>query len=381
VGRSIRELPPLETGGTQARKGIGLQDHVAAKFCIRMLTGTDLQEVWCERHDDITLIWQTPEGELVEFVQVKGEGKDHQWSVPKLCKREKKPSSPNGVGTSVLERSLANDRGHERCQFRMVTSRPVHPDLQVLTCAVGSDYRTRVQEGIDAVLKLVTDISTKLGDFRSANNNDCAFWLKQTVWDIIHGLDAERNGNLLELERALNGMNEYPALDQREDLYLRILKKVWDAAVCDWQINPHGKRIVRGPFVSWFSQIVGESLYPMRSKGKMRRKMEDAHLPPDTIFTAAEQREMYRKVLLSPGYLDVKDRSLVEHEVLAILQDLRAQLDAGYLPNSGVQFHAECLSALKALQPKLQVRPKPSLSFLQGCMYSVADRCLHRFQR
>ena len=53
---SIRDLPPLETGGTEARQGIGLQDHVAAGFCILMITAADLAEVWCERHDDITLV-------------------------------------------------------------------------------------------------------------------------------------------------------------------------------------------------------------------------------------------------------------------------------------------------------------------------------------
>ena len=49
---SIRDLPPLETGGVEARQGIGLQDHLAAGFCIHMITTPDLTEVWCERHDD-----------------------------------------------------------------------------------------------------------------------------------------------------------------------------------------------------------------------------------------------------------------------------------------------------------------------------------------
>src|SRR3954469_6978840 len=122
VAPSIRDLPPLETGGTELRKGIGVQDHVAAKFCILMLTGTDLQEVWCERHDDMTLVWQTPNAEIIEFVQVKSNEMDQLWSVALLCQRQKMATSRSGVGTSILERSLANDRGREQCRFRIVTS-------------------------------------------------------------------------------------------------------------------------------------------------------------------------------------------------------------------------------------------------------------------
>ena len=80
---SIRELPPLEEGGTEARKGFHFQDHVAAALCIDMLDDPSLLEVWCETQDDITLIWRLAQAatkadrndvssdERVEFVQVK----------------------------------------------------------------------------------------------------------------------------------------------------------------------------------------------------------------------------------------------------------------------------------------------------------------------
>jgi len=46
----------LERGGVEARKGFELQDHVAVGFLIDLLTTPGLLEVWCETHDDITLI-------------------------------------------------------------------------------------------------------------------------------------------------------------------------------------------------------------------------------------------------------------------------------------------------------------------------------------
>ena len=119
----------------------------------------------------------------------------------------------------------------------------------------------------------------------------------------------------------------------------------------------------------------------MKIWGKVKRKMEHAKLPPDTVLTAIQQRNLYRQEVLAPKYFDVEDRPFVEGEVVAALQDLVAQLDAGTLPDSGIQFHARCLGALKMLQETLPLEKRPSLSFLQGCMYDVTDRCRHRFLR
>ena len=41
--RSIRDLEPLETGGTLNRQGLAFQDHVALGFCLDMLLDTLMQ--------------------------------------------------------------------------------------------------------------------------------------------------------------------------------------------------------------------------------------------------------------------------------------------------------------------------------------------------
>ena len=64
---SIHDLPPLERGGVEARKGFALQDHVAVGFLIDLLATPGLLEVWCETHDDITLIWHNSTEQEVEF--------------------------------------------------------------------------------------------------------------------------------------------------------------------------------------------------------------------------------------------------------------------------------------------------------------------------
>lgn len=253
--------------------------------------------------------------------------------------------------------------------------------LKVLTYYPGCEYRKLSSEGVNAILALLAEIEKRAADFRSANNNGCAFWLERVFWEEVHSLKAVKDRNTVALLKALDSLDEYPAPDQVNDLYRRIVGKAWDAAVLDWREDPYGKRILRPPFVSWFEKTIADSLHPMKVRGKVKRKMENAQIPPDDILTATQQRDMYRREVLAPKYLQIEDRSLMEHEVVATLQDLLARLDAGKLPDSGVEFHAECLGALKTLQQTLPLGKKPALSFLQGCMYSVTDRCQHRFQR
>src|SRR5262245_36738935 len=97
---SIHDLPPLERGGVLARHGFDVQDHVAVGFVLALLEMPDLLQVWCETHDDITLIWQGLSSEEIEFVQVKSNELDQLWSIAKLCDRGKKDKAPK-AGTSI----------------------------------------------------------------------------------------------------------------------------------------------------------------------------------------------------------------------------------------------------------------------------------------
>jgi hypothetical protein len=117
----------------------------------------------------------------MEFVQVKSNEHDQLWSVSLLCQREKATAS-TGIGTSILERSLANDRGCEPCKFRIVTCRPVHTELKVLTYDRNGEYRKLTSEGISAIQALLEEISKKITQFQSPNENACDFWLERAFW-------------------------------------------------------------------------------------------------------------------------------------------------------------------------------------------------------
>ena len=201
-GVSIYNLRPLEVGGVEARQGFQIQDHVAAGFCIEMLSRAELIEVWCETQDDITLIWQEDGGKCVEFVQVKSNELNQLWSIAELCKREKGKVNKK-VGSSIIERSLAYDRCREPCCFRIVTCRPVMTELEGLTLPIDSEQRAAKGEDLN---QLKGRVEEKVGDFRSPNDNGPSYWVDKTKWDVRHSEQGIKDANLI-LQRYLGFQN------------------------------------------------------------------------------------------------------------------------------------------------------------------------------
>lgn len=376
---SIHALPPLERGGVVARHGFDVQDHVAAGFVLSMLELPELLQVWCETHDDITLIWQGQCGEEIEFVQVKSNELDQLWSVSKLCDREKKDKSAK-AGTSIFERSLANDRCSEPCRFRLVTCRPVQSDLYVLTLPHSSPDRATKQSDFDA---LSNDIQTRTNGFLSHNGNGPAYWLNRLLWDVRHSIENVTNANLDKLRRLVESQGGYLFSDQLDDLYATILTMVRSASVADWGVDPSQKKFTNHAVKDWFGKELARRMHSIPATGgtALKGKMEQAGILASEVESSLETRRHYLAERLRPQYLSLTEREHVEGEVAATLHALRAQLDAGEIADSGVAFHSKCITALQDLQRNLPTsRPVP-LVFLIGCMYSIADRCTHRFRR
>lgn len=365
---------PLEIGGTAARLGFSFQDHVAAGFCLDLLLEPELSEVWCETQDDTTLIWIKQAQVHVEYAQSKNTNPDQLWSTALLCDRASK-----GVGHSILEKSLAYDRCRETCKFRLVTSCDVGSALRPLTYPVGSPARAADDEDWKT---LHAEVDRRVGTFRSPNGNGCKFWLERAVWDVRHSAEAVKNANVLKLSRILHDMDIFLAFDQVEELYSRVLKKVWDASLIDARVNPLAKRFKKADFQAWLCASVTEIRTPSAGAATVvQGKMERAALASDVILSALEQRRYYREDVLSPKYLPLDHRKLIECEVGAVLHRLKSRLDNGDIPDDGVAFHDLCLAELEVLRESLPISPRPPLSVLQGCMYSMAGRCVHRFRR
>lgn len=371
---SIHELPLSETGGTDARRGFDYQDDVAAAFCLEMVKSNILLQVQCETYDDITIIWQNEIVEKVEFIQVKKIDLDQLWTIAKLCQREK------GNGSSILEKSLKREGCLEECIFRIVSDIDVKSELDLLTYS-SDDSRRDINT---PELKSLCDaVSKKIGDFKSPKGNDCTHWLQNAYWDVRGSREALRNANILFLQNLVyHCMGEHLAPDQADKTYDKLLRKVHDAAGPEKKENPNEKIIKRDDLLEWLKAVVNEQLYPgTTGNDKLKKKMAEASLSESSISTAVEQRRQYRKERLSPTYLSLVDIEKAESDVLAELHHAYSQLEAEKINDNGPQFHSHCLEILKKIKDTQSGSADTPLSFYQGYMYDITNRCLHRFSR
>jgi hypothetical protein len=362
---SIFDVAPLEQGGPIARKGFLYQDHVAARSCIRMLQDQHLEEVWCETLDDITLLWREGPDITAEFVQVKAAELQQMWSVALICDDHDK---------SLVGHSLAQHRCSERCKFRVVSRVGVNAELKVLTYGMGAPERCM---GRAEVCSLHQKVGKQLDGVHSLAGWSPSNWLEHTYWDVAESDAAIEYSNLLTLETWLETIGEPLFSDQRQELYTHILARVMKASALLHHKHEQ-KKFKRLAFRAWIlseiQRIKGHA--PSKAGKNLVYKMEQALIPNSTIENALLLRLQYRRRMLDPKYQQEEAYKTAELELTARLNHLVAELDTGIATSSGKIFHVSCLSAVAHVQGKYA---DVELSFLQGAMYSMTDRCRHRF--
>jgi hypothetical protein len=411
VRPSIHDLPPLEIGGTVARRGFAVQDHVAASHCLDMLADPTLSQVWCETQDDVTLLWVNASGEEVEFVQVKSNEFDQLWSIAKLLEKEKakeadesdgaddndeadgngkaldepvgakpKKKSKKKDGHCILEKSLQYDRCKEPVRFRVVTSRPIKDELAFLAHPIGSTLRDKSKPDY---LALIGKLKEKLADFKSENGNDYTFWVDRTLWKWVHSLAAVKQDNLWKTSNLVEESGQFLARDQVEELYQKLLTKVYDGGLAHWDTEIGKKRILRADLLAWFTQAVTDAVHPGKlGTGKtLESKLQAAGIPADQYESIAEMRQRYRLERLTPKYDATETQLAVEGDIRGRLATLRANLDGQLIDVNGVAFHALCINEINAARLSLREQSRPPAEILYGYMYDLADRCTHRFVR
>jgi hypothetical protein len=334
---SIRSLPPIEVGGTVARTGFHVQDHVAAGYCLQMCDSTDLVEVWCESQDDITLFWNIGAIEDVEFVQVKSDQLDQLWSIALLLSKDgsmSKSAAGDGVSKKkparcILEKSLQNDRGCEKSRFRIVTCRPVMEELKLLTLPLTSPHRAPTTAEF---LNLVSRVTEKLGSFRSPNDNGCEYWVQHTHWVVIHAVRSIENDNILKVMQIAQSHGIVLLVGQARAVYEHILTRVHTAGLADWKTEREKKEIRRADFINWFARASHDAAHPGNGRaGKaLHDKLKDANAADDLIESAGSMRLKYLSGLYTPKYSDPNLRDTIEGEIEARLMRLRAQLDTRF---------------------------------------------------
>ncbi|RYF32836.1 MAG: hypothetical protein EOO38_30600 [Cytophagaceae bacterium] len=200
--------------------------------------------------------------------------------------------------------------------------------------------------------------------------------MDNVVFDARHSAEALANQNTISLIQHLDAISVKLAIDQTRAVYDRILSLVNKAGLASSASGGSAKKISRSLIAEKIQEYASESARPSAGGpgSTMLRKMQDAGLAQTSIASANEARYRYRSTVLQSSYMAPFDRSEAEACASAELQHLVAQMDAGRI-EGGLAFHLKCLDELK----ELSATGKGSFDFLQGYMYSLTDRCLHRF--
>lgn len=371
---SIFDTVPTDTGGIHARQGFAYQDDVAVSFYLRMISTPDLVEVSCETYDDILLIWNIDGTKFVEFVQVKEEHPNQLWTVARLCGQTKTAQNIKGIGTSILEKSLARDQYAETSWFRIVTCRQVDPSLSILMNERNHMHRTTSHTPFKT---LSDDIGKRLTEFKSKKNNDVYYWLCKACWDVIAESDIYRL-NLYALTEALFRLNLPHDPDTVRGIYdnLRTLAKTTaEYGLEKW----NQKRICRDNLIAKITKWIDP--YPGMDKAKrLEHKFHNAKLDSVCLNAARDQQRFYLKEKRTGRYFTAAQAVDVDQIVLDKLHTLRSSLDSGKINLNGVQFHDFCLSEIRQLQ-STDCYSYLNPSYLSGCMYEITSRCRHRFTR
>lgn len=371
---SIFDTVPTDMGGIHARRGFAYQDAVAVSFYLQMLSTPELMEVSCETYDDILLLWLVDGIKIVEFIQVKAENPDQLWTVAKLCNRPKSAQNSTGIGTSILEKSLARDQYIETSWFRIVTSRQVDPNLAMLIIDRGQKLQSLSSSTFDS---LKNDIGKRLSGFISKKGNDYSYWLYNACWSVF-AEDAINHANLYDLNKALFKLHLPYDPDTVRGIYdsLRTLAKT----TAEYGINKWDqKRITRDILITKIKNWIDP--YPGTDRAKrLEQKFRNAGLDNICLNVAKDQQRFYTKEKRAGRYFTTEQAEDVDQKVLDKLSLLRASLDSGKINLNGIQFHEHCLREVRQLQTANYLNTL-NPSYLTGCIYEITSRCRHRFTR
>jgi hypothetical protein len=371
---SIDHVKPAEEGGPIARTGFNYQDEVAVGFLIDMLGDSTILKIHFETHDDIVLVRDVDGAIIAEFVQVKAAELNKLWSIADLCRRE------NGPGTSIFEASLNRDAHAENSRFRIVTLRPVVDGLKLLTFPNGINGREPCGERF---LTLSNEFWDRFPAIRSPKKNGASYWIKNCLWDVRHSEHALATSNFSRLLRIAYA-EEKTLLPEHIDSLLNELRS-WakEAGGARWEPNRLAKIVWRDKLCAWWAQRTTEILdgASAASGGKLRGKMHAAVLGDDQIRMAVELRRDYAKIVRTSRYMEDDLARRQQSRVKSELASLRARFVAGQIPIDPAAFHALCVERMNALNLERPEGTEDQSAFLLGCMYDVADRCLHQFAR
>ena len=367
---SIDDHHPHEEGGPTARAGLSYQDAIVVGIFLDMISDASIKRVHCETHDDIVIVKVNDAIDIAEYVQVKSNEPGSLWSVASLCAKN---------DDSVCAKSLGRDQHKETARFRIVTLRDVHPDLKLLTYPC---YGPGRETHCDGFIALTALMKSKLPNLQSAKGNNIDYWLEHCLWDVRYNEKTISDGNIVRILK-LAASHGVPILPEHaEAIENELCWRAHNAGRAFWIPDKEKKIVGRDQLLSWWTQRLDSiaSGGSNVSGSKLREKMGEAGLSDDQIRMALELRREYAQMARTTHYMSEPDFQRLQRRVKSELASLRAEQMAGALSANGAVFHSLCLQKMNTINEEGRIQGDQS-AFLKGCMYDIADRCLHRFTR
>ncbi|NVJ15320.1 dsDNA nuclease domain-containing protein [Myxococcus sp. AM010] len=354
---SIHALVPLESGGTTARSGFMYQDHIAVSFCVEMLAERRIEAIWCEVHDDLTLIWNDTGVQEVEFVQVKSDRRDSLWSPAVLCHRDKKDKA-EVKGSSMLERSLAHAKCQEPHRFRIITAADVHSDLRVLMHERGTPQRHRDHPDARALFDKITGV---LQDLPADGPGGLRFWLDSVLWEVRGVEEAVRNTTTVKLSGFLHDFFDMSAPDQVREVYDFLLHAVEQSAAVRVPPPFDAKKLPLHRVLSELKAKIQALKHPYSAAGgnPLRRALTRMGMAEMDIEHVLQEHAEHMATVRRQAFFSGKDAASVFREVEALLHRLRLEYKPGSAEETPMVRYVRCLKALEALHATLPADGRP----------------------
>jgi hypothetical protein len=369
---SVADVKPNEEGGPIARVGFNYQDYIAVSFLIDMLENSTIQQIHCETHDDIVLLYVENESgnRVAEYVQVKANEGDKLWSTADLC-------NARSGKKSIFETSLGHDKHAESSAFRIVTLLPVVGELKILTFKKNSPGRAIDGERFTS---LSDELIRRFPEINSPKGNGVAYWLQNCHWDERHDELAIKRDNLIRLIKL--GMLKGLLVEHCDSLLTELLTWVQAAGAAKWDSDRAKKIILREDLVAWWERRTEEvcSGFTILTGGKLKAKMTAAGLSA-YIGLAMDLRRSYSDDARTPRYMEPDEGERIQGRVKAEALSMRVGFDSGEIAQDPQSFHAYCLKRMDFLNEQRPAGLPDHSVYLKGCLYDIVDRCLFRFDK
>lgn len=260
-----------EGGGIVARRGMGYQDYVAAKFIVEMLFDDLLLGVRFEVDDDIDLLWKCSQGDLfIEFVQVKSTDGNTKWKIDELLAKTAKNKD-----NSIYGKSLKCDQySGIKSKFKFVFMRDISNSGHVKLLKLSQQARINHKD-YEALCK---KIDKGTNSEKSPNGNDAKYWCDNFNYEYLISPDQITSQAVSKLTSIFNNHGFRPLHSDVKNFFNKLLNIAYQRSLVSRINNVEGKQILKAEVFDLFQGAINSLSNSDKSETKVYQPIDSKSL-------------------------------------------------------------------------------------------------------